>query len=100
MKTPQPVSSTSLFDTLVAETPAETNNFVEHSLAIAHQIELVLDQKGMLQKDLAQAMGKTEAEISKWLCGFHNFTIKTISKIEAVLDAKIILTPHKFQEDK
>ena len=100
MKTPEPLSSTSLFDKLVAETTAETNHFVEHSLAIAHQIELILEQKGMLQKDLALAMGKTEAEISKWLCGFHNFTIKTISKIEAVLDSSIITTPCKAEQHK
>lgn len=97
MKTPKQVEDTSLFDKIVAETPKETSNFIDHSLEIAHQIELLMEQKGMLQKDLAKAMDKTEAEISKWLCGFHNFTIKTISKIEAVLEAKIITTPYSIE---
>jgi hypothetical protein len=45
-------------------------------------------------------MNKTEAEISKWLSGFHNFTIKTIAKIEAVLNDKVITTPYRIQIDK
>lgn len=99
MKKLQKVEDTSLFDKIVAETPKETKNFVDLSMEIAHQIEMLMTQKGMLQKDLANALNKTEAEISKWLCGFHNFTIKTIAKIEAVLDDKVITTPYRIQMD-
>lgn len=100
MKKQQQVEDTGLFDKIVAETPKETKNFIDLSLEIAHQIELMMANKGMLQKDLATAMNKTEAEISKWLSGFHNFTIKTIAKIEAVLNDKVITTPYRIQTDK
>ncbi len=53
-----------------------------------------------MQRDLANAMGKTEAEISKWLCGFHNFTIKTISKIEAVWVPKSSRCPTGWRRRK
>ncbi|MBE6229702.1 MAG: helix-turn-helix domain-containing protein [Bacteroidales bacterium] len=40
--------------------------------------------------DFARAAGKKEAEISKWMSGQHNFTIRTIAKIENVLGDKIL----------
>jgi transcriptional regulator with XRE-family HTH domain len=46
--------------------------------------------KKMKQKDLANLMGKSEAEISKWLKGTHNFNIDTILKIQTILDEDII----------
>ena len=44
----------------------------------------------MEQKDLAKALGKNESEISKWLSGSHNFTLKTIARIEDVLGDKLL----------
>lgn len=35
-------------------------------------------------------MGKSDAEISKWMRGTHNFTINTIKSIENVLKEPII----------
>lgn len=44
----------------------------------------------LTQKDLATKLGKSEAEISKWMRGTHNFTISTIKKIEVALDCEIL----------
>jgi transcriptional regulator with XRE-family HTH domain len=49
----------------------------------------------MEQKDLARLLGKNESEISKWITGTHNFTLKTISKNEAVLDESILVLNEK-----
>ncbi|MCZ8286906.1 MAG: helix-turn-helix transcriptional regulator, partial [Bacteroidia bacterium] len=46
-----------------------------------------------------EKLGKSEAEISKWLSGTHNFTIRTLSKIEAELGESVITTPKKVVED-
>lgn len=35
-------------------------------------------------------VGKKESEVSKWLTGTHNFTLKTIAKISAVLGEPIV----------
>jgi transcriptional regulator with XRE-family HTH domain len=72
--------------------PQETKDFVDHSFAIADRIYEILEAKGMEQKDLANALGKKESEISKWLTGTHNFTLKTIAKIERFLGESIIQT--------
>lgn len=66
--------------------------YIEHSFDIVDRIYQILKDQNRDQKYLAKALGKSESEISKWMTGTHNFTIKTISKIEAVLGKAIIDT--------
>ncbi len=70
----------------------DLERFVEQSFDIVDRIHFILKEKGMEQKDLAKALGKTESEISKWMTGTHNFTIKTVSRIEAVLEESVLQT--------
>lgn len=97
MKRPEEIDTLPLFDDILAGTSDESNMFVQRSLAIANQIAQLLDKKGMKQKDLADLLGKKEAEVSRWLSGFHNFTIKSIVKIEKALDTQIVYTPAEFE---
>jgi len=71
---------------------------VRRNLAVIEQIYAVLDQKSWTQKQLSDAMGKTESEISKWMTGTHNFTLLTISKIEAALGEEILITPTQARD--
>jgi len=64
--------------------------YVNQSFDIVDRIHKILAKQGKEQRDLAKALGKKESEISKWMSGTHNFTIKTLAKIEAVLDEPII----------
>lgn len=67
------------------------NNYVEHSMNILDRIHELLDEKfDGKQKELAKKLGKTEAEISKWLNGVQNFTLFTIAKLEEAFDDVII----------
>jgi transcriptional regulator with XRE-family HTH domain len=72
-------------------TPNDVKRQVELSFQIADRIDAVLKRKGLQQKDLAERLGKTESEISKWMRGTHNFTIQTISKIESALEEQLIV---------
>jgi len=56
---------------------------------IATQLNDVLKEKEMSQREFATLMNKTESEISKWLSGFHNFTIGTLASIEFKLKKNI-----------
>ena len=42
-------------------------------------------------------LGKSEAEISKWMRGTHNFTIDTIVVIEESLQAPILQVYHEME---
>ena len=50
--------------------------------------------KRMKQKDLALKLGRSEAEISKWMRGTHNFTIDTLVSTEDALEAPIVQVCH------
>jgi transcriptional regulator with XRE-family HTH domain len=50
----------------------------------------MLKAKGFSQRDLARITGKTEAEVSRWLGGTHNFTLRTLAKISNVMGEDLI----------
>lgn len=64
------------------------------SFSIVDRIHEILEEKGLKQKDLALRLGKSEAEISKWMRGTHNFTIDTLVSIENALDSPIVEVYH------
>ena len=72
----------------------EVRQKVDLSFQIVDRIYEILQAKGLRQKDLAQLLGKKEAEISKWMRGTHNFTIDTLVSIEHALDAPILQVVH------
>lgn len=89
------------FRSSINSMPEDSRIFVDKSIEIAHHIFQLMSQKGIKQKDLAEKMGKSEAEVSKLLAGMHNYTLRSIAKLEAALGATIICTPikkvsHKF----
>ena len=63
---------------------------VKRNLAIANKVRNILDEKGLSDKDFAKMLKKTPSEISKWLSGTHNFTGKTIVKMELALDKRLL----------
>lgn len=79
-----------ILDEILAGIPKGIQKEVDMLFAVSTRIGEILRRKGWSQADLAKAMGKQEAEISKWLSGSHNFTIATIAKIETVLEEGII----------
>jgi transcriptional regulator with XRE-family HTH domain len=76
--------------------PKESHIFVDHAYEISKYIQYTLSNVPMSQKELANKLNKTEAEISKWLSGMHNFTLRTISKLESALPLYIINPAIKF----
>ena len=83
-------STGKLFKECVANIPKEVKLEIGWSDAIAGKIAAKLSEQGLTQKMFAKKMGKTEAEVSRWLSGTHNFTLRTISKISAVLNTNMI----------
>ena len=73
----------------------EIKKRVDLSIDISNRIFDILEMKGLKQKDLAKLLGKSEAEISKWLQGTHNFTIDTILKIQEKLGEPVLMVVGK-----
>lgn len=80
---------------ILDETPAEVRIFVRKYGDIVVRVHQLLREKGWTQKDLAGKLEKTPSEVSKWLSGDHNFTLRSLAKLEAELGAEIIYVPKK-----
>lgn len=84
------MTTTMLFDEGLAQVPDDVKMEIDMSFALADKIDSILREKNISQKQLAKKMGKTEAEVSRWLGGTHNFTLRTIAKISDALGVKLL----------
>lgn len=78
------------FQESLSQVPNDLKREIDLSFAIADKIDAILKEEGITQKELAVRTGKTAAEVSRWLCGTHNFTLRTIAKIEDALGKQIV----------
>lgn len=75
----------------IGSVPIHLDIYHKKSMDILDRIHLLMQEKNINQKELAEILGKKESEVSKWINGVQNFTIKTISKLEAALETEILV---------
>jgi transcriptional regulator with XRE-family HTH domain len=80
---------------VIDETPEDVKIFVRKYGDIVVRIHQILRENGVSQKMLAEQLQKSPSEISKWLSGGHNFTLKSLAKLEAELGKEIIYVPKR-----
>ncbi len=86
------ISDNGLIDSILAQAPKENLHFIDRAMEITEQIFQILESKGYNQKNFAEILGKSEAEVSKWLSGYHNFTLRSLTLIESKLEKNIFST--------
>ena len=84
------MKTNALFQSCLSEVTEDVKAEIDLSFAIVDRIDALLREKGMTQRELAEALGKNEAEISRWMRGTHNFTIRTLARISNVLGTPIV----------
>ncbi|MDH5825820.1 helix-turn-helix domain-containing protein [Sphingobacterium faecium] len=57
------------------------------------RIGQALNEQNLTKSDLAQKLDKRPSEISKWLNGDHNFTLKSLCKLQVELGVTLINIP-------
>ncbi|HTF02639.1 MAG TPA: helix-turn-helix transcriptional regulator [Bacteroidia bacterium] len=82
---------------ILESTPEDELIFVSWYADLVVRIHDLLEEKGISQKRLAEKMGKTAPEISRWLSGDHNFTLKSLAKLQAELGEPLLYIPHRAQ---
>lgn len=82
-------------DSIMSKTSEETKLFVKKYGDIIVRVHQILRERGITQKNLAERMGKSQSEISKWLSGEHNFTLRSLTRLEATLGTEIIYIPKR-----
>lgn len=79
---------------LMEQIPEDVKIFVDLYTNLQIRISEVLEEKEMTQKHLADKLGKQPSEISKWLNGEHNFTLRSLAKLQAELGEVLLEVPH------
>lgn len=80
-------------DRLLKSTPKDVEIFVDWYADLVVLINQLLREQGINKKDLAQKLDKNPSEISKWLNGEHNFTLRSLAKLSAELGVNLIEVP-------
>lgn len=75
---------------IFSEIPKEKREETRLSFAISNKLEVLMREKGLNRKQLAEAIGKRPNEITRWLSGEHNFTISTLAMLSTFFGQPII----------
>lgn len=78
----------------------EVSRLVKRNLAIADRVCHILKEKNINRSTFAEMLGKKPSEITKWLSGTHNLTMKSVDKMEAVLGVELIQVAQNIQPAK
>jgi len=70
---------------LLSEITGAEQEKTDKLMHLAARIDDAIKAKGWNKSNFANAMHKHPSEITKWLSGTHNFSVKTLFEIEAVL---------------
>lgn len=68
-------------------------DWLRRSQRIALDVLFRLDELGWTRTDLADKMGVSRQQVSKITSGKENLTLKTIARLENVLDMQILVVP-------
>ena len=80
------------FQQMLSNVPQDTSMEIEFSFAIAKEIDTLMREKGLTKKQFADALGKKPSEVTKWLSGQHNFTIRTLAMLSSFFGRPLIQT--------
>ncbi len=68
-------------------------------MSISAQIADIIDEKFNSRREFADSLDKKESELSKWLSGTHNFTLKSLAKIEEKLEVQFLYTSDELSDN-
>ena len=80
------------FQQMLSNVPQDISMEIDLSFAIAKEIDALMREKGLTKKQFADALGKKPSEVTKWLSGQHNFTIRTLAMLSSFFGRPLIQT--------
>lgn len=83
------------FQQMIAEVPQDIQAEIDLSFDISNAIEFLMRERGLTKKQFADALGRKPSEITKWLSGQHNFTIRTLAMLSTFFGTPVIRVCHK-----
>lgn len=87
-------SDEDLYKEAMDNVPPDSLEFADLSFAIIDRVHAIMERMpGMNQKQLAAKLGKKESEVSRWLGGMHNLTLRNLARLNVALGQKVIVVP-------
>lgn len=80
---------------MINEIPEDIKLFSSIYAELTLKINEALKSQGLSKKDLAERLEKKPSEISKWLNGEHNFTLRSLCKLQCELGIELIKIPRE-----
>ena len=81
------------FQQMAASVPEEVTAEADMSFAIADEISRLMQERGLSKKQFADALNKRPSEVTKWLSGQHNFTLRTLAMLSTFFGKPLIEVP-------
>ena len=78
------------YNQIIASIPPQIHKEVEMQIAVSNRIYDLMTAQGLSKAEFARAIGKRPCEVTKWLSGQHNFTLKTIALISSFFGVPLI----------
>ena len=78
------------YQQVVNSVPQEIKQEVKLEVAISNRIAELMTKRGLSKIGLAKALYKRPCEVTKWLSGQHNFTIRTLSMLSVFFGETLI----------
>lgn len=82
-------------DRLLKNTSKDVEIFVDLYADLVVRINHLLRENDITKKELAEKLYKNPSEISKWLNGEHNFTLRSLAKLAAELGEPLLEVPKR-----
>lgn len=79
------------FDEMLAKTSPAIQQEVAMEFAVSNRIYELMKQRGLTKLQFAKALGKKPSEVTKWLSGQHNFTLRTLSMLSSYFGEPLIM---------
>jgi len=78
------------FNNMVADTSPEIQGEVAMEFTLSNRINELMVEKGLSKVEFARAIGKRPSEVTKWLSGQHNFTVRTLALLSAFFGESLV----------
>ena len=68
----------------------EIKEEVRLTMGVSNRLDDLMREKGISKIELAKALDKRPSEVTRWLSGQHNFTLRTIATLSAFFGKPVI----------
>lgn len=68
----------------------EIKEEVRLTMGLSNRLDDLMQKKGISKVELAKALDKRPSEVTRWLSGQHNFTLRTIAMLNVFFGEPII----------